>query len=92
MSDANFSDQPGRSRFELAENGHIAFASYTRAGEVLTIPYVEAPPALRGTGAAARLMTEVAAYARGNGLKVIPVCPYAVAWFRKHPDQRDILG
>ncbi len=36
-------DNAARSRFELNEDGHIAFADYRRQGGRLIIPYVESP-------------------------------------------------
>ncbi len=46
----NVSDNTAQSRFELQEQGYTAFASYRLNGDVLTIPYVESPPALRVQG------------------------------------------
>jgi predicted GNAT family acetyltransferase len=45
------------------------FTRYARHGWVLVIPYVEAPPALRGTGAASQLMAGVMEIARTEGLR-----------------------
>ena len=87
----DFADNAARGRFELTENGVTSFASYRRSGDVVTIPHVESPVEARGTGAAGRLMTEVARHARDNKLKVLPVCSYAVAWFRRNPAYSDIL-
>jgi predicted GNAT family acetyltransferase len=84
-------DNPAKSRFERIENGLLAYADYVRRGEVLVIPHVEADPALRGTGAAGRLMEGMAACLREAGLKAAPTCPYAAAWFRRHPEQADLL-
>ena len=84
-------DNAERGRFELEENGELAFATYRRSGNVFTIPHVEAAMALRGKGAAGRLMEGIAAIARSNSYKIHPVCPYAVAWFRRHPDQADLV-
>ncbi len=42
-------DHPDRGRFELEVGGQTVFARYARQGSTLVIPYVEAPPALRGT-------------------------------------------
>ena len=82
-----FSDNPGRSRYELEVDGRIAFADYVRQGERLIIPHVEADPALRGGGAAGRLMAQVAAVARTEGVKIVPSCGYAAAWLRRNaPD------
>ena len=84
-------DNPSHSRFELAEDGGTAFANYHLNGDVLTIPYVESPPALRGKGTAGRLMEGVVAQARARKLKIVPVCGYAVSWFQRHPEHGDLL-
>lgn len=87
----DFADNTARSRFELTENGLTSFASYRKNGDVVTIPHVETPMEARGTGAAGRLMAEVARHARSNNLKIVPVCSYAAAWFRRHPADHDVL-
>ena len=85
-------DNTARARFELAEGEGIAYATYRLSGNVLTIPYVESPVALRGKGTAGRLWEGVAAHARENKLKIVPICGYAAAWFRRHPEHDDVLG
>ena len=84
-------DDAARSRFELAEGGHVVFADYRREPGVLVISYVEAPPELRGTGAAGRLMEGVLAQARSEGLKVRPLCSYAAAYIRRHREHHDVM-
>lgn len=84
-------DNPARGRFELEVDGLLAFATYRRSGSTLAIPYVEAAPPLRGTGAADRLMKGVMEIARAEGLKVVPLCGYASAWLRRHKEYRDLL-
>ena len=78
-----------RNRFELEENGELAFANYRRSGDVFTIPHVEAAMALRGKGSASRLMEGIVVIARENHYKIHPTCSYAMAWFRRHPEQSD---
>lgn len=85
-------DNSARQRFELIEEGKLAFAEYRREGEVLVLPHVEADPALRGRGAAGRLMAGLMEIVRERGLKVRPVCSYAVAWLDRHPEHEDLLG
>ena len=87
-----FQDNVALQRFEWTEGGHVAFADYVRQGGLLVLPHVEAPAALHGTGAAGRLMQALADHARANGLKLRPVCSYAVAWLQRHADQADLLG
>ncbi|HTQ15100.1 MAG TPA: GNAT family N-acetyltransferase [Rhizomicrobium sp.] len=84
-------DNARLSRFELTEEGQTAFATYRRHDGRVTIPHVEAPVPLRGKGTAARLMEGIAALARARGVRIVPTCPYAIAWFRRHPEARDVL-
>jgi predicted GNAT family acetyltransferase len=86
-------DDAAKRRFELTENGFTAFADYRRQGDgVLAIPHVEAPVEMRGGGAAGRLMAGIVAHARAEGFRIIPSCPYASAWFQRHPEEADLLA
>ena len=76
----------------MEEGGLVAFANYQRRGSVLVIPHVEAPPALRSTGAAGRLMAGLLALVRERGEKIVPTCSYAAAYMRQHKDQQDLLA
>jgi len=87
-----FQDNTDARRFEWREAGQIAFADYRDRDGVRFIPHVEAAPALRGTGAAGRLMAAIVKSAREEGAKLHPTCGYAVAWFRRHPDAGDVLA
>lgn len=79
-------DNTSRSRFELVEEGKLAFADYRLDDGVLVLPHVEADPALRGKGSAGRLMEGVLALARERGWKVRPICGYAAAYIARHPE------
>jgi predicted GNAT family acetyltransferase len=70
-------------RFELEEQGHVAFADYRVDGTTLHILYVQAPPALRGMGAASRLMRSIVDYAQNEKLTINPICGYARVWLEK---------
>lgn len=85
-------DDAARHRFELAEPQGVSFADYRREDGRLVILHVEAPPALRGAGAAGRLMEGVLAAARAEGRKVTPVCSYAAAYIRRHREHHDLLA
>lgn len=85
-------DNQAKSRFELVEDGQTAFADYRRQGGVLVIPHVESPHALRGKGTAGRLMDGVAAHARAEGAKILPICSYAAAWLQRHPEHADLIA
>ena len=79
------------SRFENHVGDAVVFASYKLEEGTLYINYVEAPPALRGTGEAGKLMAEVMDHARKQSYKGVPICSYAVSWIRRHPEYQDML-
>lgn len=85
-------DNTEKNRFELIENGLTVFADYRRHDDRYVLNHIEADPALRGTGAAARLMSGIVAFARANNAKLVPRCAYAVAWFKRYPDNADVIG
>lgn len=78
-------------RYELQIGDHLAFARYHEVDGVVQILHVEAPPELRGTGAAGRLMDGMMRQIKTEGRKAYPICTYALAWLRKHPEyQNDV--
>jgi predicted GNAT family acetyltransferase len=79
-----FTDNREAGRFELDVDGQLAWADYRRRDDQLVIPHVEAEPALRGTGAADRLMRQVKAAADAENLTIVPICGYAAAWMRRN--------
>ena len=84
---AELHDDAARQRLEMVEQGHTVFADYRRSGERLIIDHVEAPEALRGTGAAGRFMEALVAHARAHGETITPICSYAAAWLQRHPEE-----
>ncbi len=92
MPETAVTDNAARSRYELTQDGLTAFADYHRRDGKVVIPHVEAPPALRGTGAAGRLMEGVVADVRAKGEKLVPLCPYAATWIQRHPEHADLVG
>jgi predicted GNAT family acetyltransferase len=92
MTQSAVRDNKALHRFELEEEGLVAFADYRRTGDILTIPHVEAPIALRGQGTAGRLMSGLLDIVRAEGLRVIPTCPYAEAFIRRHKHYQDLIA
>jgi predicted GNAT family acetyltransferase len=90
--EASVRDNRQAGRFELEIDGAIVFANYRRAQDRVLITHVEAPMHLRGTGAAARLMQEIAGDARERGVKLTPLCSYAAAWFRRNRGYADVTA
>jgi predicted GNAT family acetyltransferase len=85
-------DNAAAQRYELDVDGQTVFALYRRDGDTVAIRHVEAPVALRGTGAAGRLMAGIMAIARAEHLRVTPLCSYAAFWLQRHPEHHDLLS
>lgn len=79
---------------------HHIFRAYHENGEQMgEISYVCADshtikadhtvvfPAYEGQGIAGQLLSALADYARDNSLKIIPVCSYVAAAFKKNPQR-----
>jgi hypothetical protein len=79
-------DNRAAGRFEMEEAGQVVFADYRRAGSRLIIDHVEAPMALRGTGAAGRFMEALVETARAERATLVPICSYAAIWLQRHPE------
>ncbi len=77
-------DNSRTARFELQEQGELAWASYHVEGSTLFIDDVFSPPALRGQGTAGRLMAGVVEAATGKSQKIVPICGYAATWLARH--------
>jgi predicted GNAT family acetyltransferase len=79
--------------FRIRENGKVAAEmTYSRAGEkLMIIDHTEISPALQGQGVGRKLLQMAVDFARSNGIKILPLCPYAKSVFDKDPDIRDVL-
>ena len=71
-----------------------AYLDYTRTApdkHVVIIQHTEVGAALRGTGAGRRLVLAMVDWARTNGLKIIPLCPFAKSVFQRDATLHDVL-
>jgi uncharacterized protein len=70
---------------------YIAFTHRDSGREegVISADHTIAPDSLKGSGAAFALVEYLVADARARGFKIIPICPYVRAQYRKHPEWID---
>jgi predicted GNAT family acetyltransferase len=57
----------------------------------LVILHTEVDESLKGLSVGKKLQTALVEYVRANNIKVVPVCPFAKAMFRKIKDWQDVL-
>lgn len=77
-------DNTASDRFELAADGEMAFLVYKRTHDALALIHTEVPAACRGRGLGEALVEAALQSARSAGLRVIPICPFAKAYIRRH--------
>jgi hypothetical protein len=53
--------------------------------------HVRVPDAVGGRGLAGQLTRHALDWARDEGLKVRPVCPYVATWIERHPDYQGLV-
>ena len=76
----------------LQPGGAEAEMTFTKVGEhQIIIDHTEVPDVFRGQGAGLRLVTRAVEDMRAAGKKIIPLCPFANAQFRRHPEWADVL-
>ena len=80
-------------RFTASVASGTAVLAYTPAGPgVLELYSTYVPAGDRGKGVAGRLVAAAVAYARSEGLRIIPSCWYVAHWIRRHPEHADLLS
>jgi uncharacterized protein len=78
-------------RFEIEQDGHVAYLEYTIAGDVLGLVHTEVPKELRGRGLASELAKSALEYARENQMRVDVICPSVAAYVGRHKEYSDLL-
>lgn len=85
-------DDRGRSRFEIRVGGNLAgFSEYRRNQRELSIVHTEVDPHYGGRGFGGRLVTYALDLARGEGLAVLPFCPFARDFISDNREYLDLV-
>ncbi|MFN8252649.1 MAG: GNAT family N-acetyltransferase [Ferruginibacter sp.] len=74
--------------FYIEENSRLlGEMTYSMAGPgLMIIDHTEVDDALKGQNAGLQLLNKAADFARTNQLKIIPLCPFANAMFKRKPE------
>ncbi len=80
-------NENNRGSFVIESNGIIlAEMNIGIVDSTLTVYHTEVSDKLKGHGIGKKLIDTMATYARNNHLKVIPLCPFVYAEFKRHPE------
>ncbi len=75
----------------LPRSKEKAWIAYEVEGNVMRLLKTYTPPEYRGKGIAAKLTQYAIELAKKNGWVIEPVCSYAVHYFMKHPELKQLL-
>jgi predicted GNAT family acetyltransferase len=90
----SYEDQGHKGRFVARIDGVEGEGELTisRVSDVLVIAdHTLVPDTLRGTGAASALVEVLITDARTNGYRIVPLCPFVRAEYRKHSEWSDVI-
>ncbi len=76
--------------FEVSVNGLLSKLDYIQDKDTFVITHVGVHPELRGQGMAGKLTQAGLEFAKAKSLRVIPMCSYAAAYIRRHPQYTEL--
>jgi len=81
---------PAERRFETWIDNKLSKLDYIQDGKNFVITHVGVDPSLRGQGVAGKIVKVGLEYAKEYSLRVIPMCSYAAAYIRRHPEYAEL--
>jgi len=77
-------------RFETWIDGYLSKLDYIQDGKNFVITHVGVSPELRGQGIAGKIVQVGLEYAKERVFRVVPMCSYAAAYIRRHPEYAEL--
>ena len=78
-------------RFEVHVDGETGVLLYRREGDTITFIHTRVPNVIGQHGIGSELVRTGLEYAKSQGLKVIPLCPFVAAYIGSHPEYSDLV-
>lgn len=79
-------------QFELKVDGHIAKIEYSIWNNKIYLNSTQVPEELSGQGIGSKLVKQSLDLIQDMDLKVVPICSFIQAWFKRHPENNDMLA
>lgn len=88
-----YEDMGNKGRYVLrGPDGTEAEVTFTRIGDSrIILDHTGVPNVFRGQGIGVRLVARAVEDARASGKTILPLCPFAAAQFKRHPEWADVL-
>lgn len=83
-------EKKGEFYYEI-DGSKLGLMTYSYAGsDKIIIDHTEVDESLKGQGVGYKLVEAAVVFARENNLKIMPLCPFANAVFRKRSEYNDV--
>ncbi len=78
-------------RFEMKVDNYTAVIIFEENADVIKLLHTEVPKQLEGKGVATAIIEKALDYIEKNNLRLIPLCPFVVAYIKRHPEWTRIM-
>jgi uncharacterized protein len=87
-------NNPDKKRFELEIDGVLSVIEYTfkKSTNQMFLVHTEVDASLRGKGVASKIVKEALDMIRKEGQELVPLCPFVVAFLKKHHEYHDLMN
>jgi uncharacterized protein len=93
LTEAEVVDAPEASRYELRLGGRvIGFVAYRRRSDRIVFIHTEIDESYEGRGLGRGLAEAALEDVRGQGLVVVPLCPFIARYIQEHPEYHELVG
>ena len=92
MNDVEVRDNSVELRYEALSDGLlVGEILYRREPGLIVLVHTDVAPSAEGHGVGSRLIQGALDDIRARGLRVVPLCPFVVAYLRRHPEYADLV-
>ncbi|NOT93521.1 GNAT family N-acetyltransferase [Ferruginibacter sp.] len=78
-------------QFEMEVDGQTAVIIYEEQHFTISLLHTEVPEVLEGKGVATAIIEKTLAYLEKNHFRLILLCPFVVAYIKRHPEWKMIV-
>lgn len=85
----------GTNKFYIGDNENEPIAEITykeKDDQTIIVDHTYVSDELRGQGIAGKLVAVITDFARNEGLKIVPTCPYVASKMEKTPEYHDLIA
>jgi len=92
LSKVEVAHNAAQKRFEIQLGDQIAMVKYILGSSEIIFTHTEVPEAFEGQGVASKIAKVAVEYAKAQGLRIRPMCPYMAAYIQRHPEYHSITA